>query len=168
MSLIHRLAALGAMLLLCGTVQAQVSYEKHIHPVWERHCSACHGERSPSLAEFDSNEEHYAQMMIGPRMASYTEMLQFVIWPDTGALMRRLDDGSQEDASGRLSRKERRARKAAAAREPGNMYEYLGVDEAERQRNLKLFKAWVGSDAWNLEHWGKWTKAELDHIQALP
>lgn len=169
MSFIQRLTALTGVLLLCGAAQAQVSYEEHIRPVWERNCSACHGERSPSYAEFEANEEHYEQLMTGPRMASYAEMLQFVVWPDTGALMRRLDDGSSKQEAGkRLSRKERRARKDAPASEPGSMYEYLGVDEAERQRNLTLFKAWVGNDAWSLKRWDKWTKAELDRIQARP
>lgn len=168
MALIQRLAALTAMLLVCGAVQAQVSYEQHIRPVWERHCAACHGERSPSYAEFEANEEHYEKLMTGPRMTSYAEMLQFVVWPDTGALMRRLDDGSTQVPGKRLSRKERRAQRNAPAPEPGSMYQYLGVDEAERQRNLTLFKAWVGNDAWSLKRWDDWSKAELDRIQALP
>jgi hypothetical protein len=28
---------------------------------------------------------------------------------------------------------------------PGNMYQYLGATEDERQKNLKLFKKWVGN-----------------------
>jgi hypothetical protein len=54
-------------------------------------------------------------------------------WPDAGALMRRLDDGAN-----------------TADKKPGNMYKQLGDTDAERAENLKLFKAWVGDGAWNL------------------
>lgn len=33
------------------------------------------------------------------------------------------------------------------------MYVNLGADENERQKNLKLFKAWMGEDAWTLKRW---------------
>ncbi len=51
-------------------------------------------------------------------------------------MMRRLDDGQ-----------------STADKKPGNMYQHLGEDEEERQKNLKLFKAWIGEDAWNLKRW---------------
>jgi hypothetical protein len=69
--------------------------------------------------------------------------------------MRRLDDGSN-----------------SAERKPGNMYQYLGTTDAERQANLKLFKAWVGADAWMLKRWEKSgevpaiTKEELGRMRA--
>lgn len=66
-------------------------------------------------------------------MDIYANMLAFVGWPDTGALMRRLDDG-----------------KNAKDGKPSNMYENLGVDETKRQNNLALFKTWVGEDGWFL------------------
>ncbi|MRR36663.1 cytochrome C, partial [bacterium] len=67
-------------------------------------------------------------------------------WPDTGALMRRLDDG-----------------KNAKEGKPGNMYKHLGTTEEERQKNLALFKAWVGN--WNLKKWPEVTKEELDGVK---
>jgi hypothetical protein len=51
------------------------------------------------------------------------------------------------------------------------MYEHLGDDEAQRQQNLKLFKAWVGEDAWNLNRWNARgdvpaiTKEELNKLK---
>ncbi len=50
--------------------------------------------------------------------------------------MRRLDDGK--------------------GGKPGNMYQYLGSTEEERQQNLKLFKEWVGN--WTLKKWKDITK----------
>jgi hypothetical protein len=73
----------------------------------------------------------------------------FVAWPDTGALMRRLDDG-----------------KSAQGGKPGNMYVYLGADDAERQKNLAVFKNWVGDDAWSLKRRDAISKEELLKIKA--
>lgn len=126
-----------------------VTYREHVRPIWEARCSACHGVASPSISEFEANAEHFAARMIGPRMASHAELVQFVVWPDTGALMRRLDDGSSQPGG-----------------EPGNMYVNLGSNEAERQANLAVFKAWVGPGAWNLKHWDEIDKHELDRIRA--
>ena len=33
------------------------------------------------------------------------------------------------------------------------MYRYLGGDDQERQKNLALFKAWLGEGGWNLNRW---------------
>jgi hypothetical protein len=51
------------------------------------------------------------------------------------------------------------------------MYQNLGATEEERQKNLNLFKQWVGKDAWKLNRWearGKVpaiTKRDLDKIK---
>jgi hypothetical protein len=111
----------------------EITYRNDIRPLWEQKCMACHGETAPSLAEFDENKEKYKQLSQGPRMHDYANLIAFVGWPDTGALMRRLDDGANTED-----------------RKPGNMYEKLGADEAERQKNLALFKAWVGEGGWFL------------------
>jgi hypothetical protein len=68
--------------------------------------------------------------------------------------MRRLDDG-----------------KASPGGKPGNMYRYLGGDEQERQKNLAVFKAWVGEGGWNLNRWAARgdvpavTKDQLDKLK---
>jgi hypothetical protein len=77
-------------------------------------------------------------------MNDYANLIAFVGWPDTGALMRRLDDGTN-----------------TKDRKPGNMYENLGADEAERQKNLALFKAWVGEGGWFLGKFNELDKATL-------
>jgi hypothetical protein len=108
------------LLALFATTTAladEVTYRNDIRPLWQEKCMACHGETAPSLAEFDENKEKYKQLSQGPRMDSYANLVAFVGWPDTGALMRRLDDGAN-----------------TKDRKPGNMYENLGADEAERQK----------------------------------
>jgi hypothetical protein len=86
-------------------------------------------------------------------MDSYADLIFFVGWPDTGALMRRLDDG--RNAGGK----------------PGNMYQFLGTSDEERQKNLQTFKAWVGPEGWILKRWSARgnvpgiTKEELDKIR---
>lgn len=122
----------------------EVTYRNDIRPLWQEKCIACHGEAAPSLAEYDENKEKYKQLSQGPRMNDYANLIAFVGWPDTGALMRRLDDGTN-----------------TKDRKPGNMYENLGADEAERQKNLALFKAWVGEGGWFLGKFNELDKATL-------
>jgi hypothetical protein len=51
------------------------------------------------------------------------------------------------------------------------MYQNLGATEEERQKNLSLFKEWVGKDAWKLNRWearGKVpaiTREDMDKIK---
>jgi len=145
--MIRHTTALALVLLvsLSGSAYAQeLSYRKHIRPLWQARCSACHGAASPEGAEFDQNKEKFKALSKGPRMDSYTALVSFVAWPDTGALMRRLDDG-----------------KSTADGTPGNMYVTLGANEQERQKNLALFKRWVGADAWTLKKPDVISKEEL-------
>ncbi|MCX7140889.1 MAG: cytochrome C [Proteobacteria bacterium] len=145
----HATALVLIFLLSAGAYAQDVTYRKHIRPLWEARCSTCHGAASPEGAVFDENKEKFAALSQGPRMDSYTALLSFVAWPDTGALMRRLDDG-----------------KSTADKKPGNMYVNLGNSEEERQRNLALFKQWVGTDAWTLKKPDAITKEELLRIKA--
>jgi hypothetical protein len=77
-----------------------------------------------------------------------------VVWPGTGALMRRLDDGK------------------AAGGKPGNMYQYLGSSDEERAKNLNAIKTWLGDGAWNLNRWKARkdvpgiTKEQLEKVKA--
>lgn len=91
----------------------------------------------PERAAFLLDEKGFAAKLRGPRMDSYERFIAFIAWPDTGALMRRLDDGTSPNAGGK----------------PGNMYGYLGSTDKERAANLKIVKAWVGERAWNLNRW---------------
>ena len=114
---------------------AETTYTKDIKPLFEAKCVGCHGAASPYFGEFDKEPKKFAAAMKGPRMDSYADLIFFVGWPDTGAVMRRLDDG------------------ANAGGKPGNMYQFLGTTDEERQQNLKTFKAWVGPEGWILKRW---------------
>jgi hypothetical protein len=139
-------AALSAVAF--PVVADEVTYREHIRPLWEAQCAACHGAHAPYLGDFDEDKDRYKALNQGPRMDTYADLITFVGWPDTGALMRRLDDGGLHPEG-----------------KAGNMYEHLGADEEERQKNLALFKAWVGGDeAWTPKRWGEITKEELDRF----
>ncbi len=131
-----------------------ITYRKHIRPLTIEKCASCHGADSPYLGDFEEDKKKFEAMMKGPRMDTYADLVFFVGWPDTGAIMRRLDDG-----------------KSAGDGKPGNMYQWLGATEDERQKNLNLFKEWVGKDGWKANRWqarGKVpaiTKEDMDKIK---
>ena len=150
------IATLVVALGSCAAAFAQdITYRKHIRPLWLQKCAVCHGADSPYLGDFDESKKKYEAALKGPRMDTYADLIFYIGWPDTGAIQRRLDDG-----------------KSTADGKPGNMYQYLGATEEERQRNLNVFKDWVGKDAWKLNRWqarGKVpaiTKEDLDRIRA--
>lgn len=136
------------------TLAADVTYRNDIKPLIKAQCGECHGDDAPTLSEFELAKDKYKKEKLGPRTSSYETLLQLVGWPDTGALMRRLDDGIN-----------------TADRKPGNMHKYLGETEEQRAANLKLVKAWVGEGAWNLNRWEKRgdvpaiTKEQLDALK---
>lgn len=154
-TLVMSLAAAGATAAATAAPLQEITYRAVIAPLWRAQCIACHGASSPERADFLLDEKRYADKSQGPRMDSYERFIAFVAWPDTGALMRRLDDGKGKYAGGK----------------PGNMYLHLGATEKERAANLNLVKAWVGEGAWNLNRAGKRgdvpavTKAQLDKIK---
>jgi hypothetical protein len=131
-----------------GPVQAEdVSYRKHIKPLFDLKCLSCHSPNSaPEDQAFKEEKDRSMAKGQGMRMDSYSHLIFYTAWPDTGGLMRRLDDGK--------SGKERKA---------GNMYPHLGSTEEERQQNLKLFKDWVGN--WTLNRWKDITKEEMGGIK---
>lgn len=147
MRILHSLL-LSTLVMSAATQADDVTYRKHIRPLWEQQCAACHGASSPYLADFKENKKKYMEESKGPRMDSYGDLVAYVGWPDSGALMRRLDDGKNH-ASGKA----------------GNMYQYLGADEEERQKNLALFKAWVGEHGWVLKRFKDLTKDELSMMK---
>jgi hypothetical protein len=138
-----------------GSVAQDVTYRKDIKPLVEAKCTVCHGAASPNLEEFQLDQKKYAAAMKGPRIDTYADLVMLIGWPDTGAIMRRLDDGKSPLAGGK----------------PGNMYQYLGGSDEERQRNLQTFKAWVGPEAWILNRFKPRgnvpgiTKDQLEKIQ---
>jgi hypothetical protein len=81
-------------------------------------------------------------------MDTYENLMIFVNGKETGALMRRLDDGKNTKDG-----------------KPGNMYNALGGTGAERSENLELIKKWIGG--WNLKRKGEITEAERKTVKAL-
>ena len=149
-------AALMVLAFGAGSAAAQdITYRKDIAPLWHAKCSVCHNDSAPERADFILDEKGFEAKLKGPRMDTYERFIAFIAWPDTGALMRRLDDGTSPNAGGK----------------PGNMYQNLGSTDAERAANLKIFKAWIGEGAWNLNRWEKRkdvaavTKDQLDKIK---
>jgi hypothetical protein len=157
-NLFKKLTFILLFLLSASAVAAQdVTYRAAISPLWKSKCIACHGAQSPERIDFLLDEKGYAAKSQGPKMDTYERFIAFIAWPDTSALMHRLDDGTSQYAGGK----------------PGNMYQYLGATDVERNANLKLIKAWVGDGAWNLNRWSKRgevpaiTKEQLDKIKVL-
>jgi hypothetical protein len=124
----------------------EVKYTTHIKPLFEAKCTGCHGSDAPEYPEFKADKKKYEAMLKGPRMDGYTYLIFFTGWPDNGALMRRLDDG-----------------KISTGGKSGNMYQYLGATEEERQRNLSIFKEWVGN--WTLKKWPEITKEDMNSLK---
>ena len=120
-------------------IAADVSYRNDVAPLLQAQCADCHfaAAGAPTLQEFDLAKEKYTKDKTGPRLDTYENLLILIAYPDSGAFMRRLDDGSSPYAGGK----------------PGNMYKHLGETDAERAKNLAILKAWVGEGGWNLNRW---------------
>jgi cytochrome c5 len=141
------LAAFTLTVLAATSVQAEeVTWSGTIKQVFEKHCATCHGGDTPEYAAFKKDKDAWVKKGVGMRMETYSHLVSFVGWPNSGALMRRLDDGKNSPEG-----------------KAGNMYQHLGSDEQERQANLTLFKKWSGS--WNLKRWSDTSKDELGSIK---
>lgn len=141
-------AAIGLAVLTASAVSAQEkTWSGSIKEIVEKHCLACHGpDSAPEYPLFREEKEKWVSKGLAMRMDTYSHLASFAGWPNTGALMRRLDDG-----------------KGSKDGKPGNMYLYLGDTEKERQNNLGQFKEWVGN--WSLKRLPETTKEELSGIK---
>ncbi len=124
-----------------------VTYEKEVRPIISQNCISCHGSNAPAIEEFKKNEEGFKKQNKGPRMDSYKDLMIFVNGTDTGALMRRLDDGKHTKDG-----------------KPGNMYIKLGKTDSERAMNLEVIKNWIGG--WTLKRKAEIKEEELKAIRA--
>jgi len=122
------LAVVASAAVALPVMAADVTYRTDVAPMVKKYCAECHAAPdAPSMAEFKLDEEKYKKAKVGPRSDTYEHLLQLVNGNSTGALMRRLDDGTNPYAKNK----------------PGNMYKYLGETEAERAANFKIINAWV-------------------------
>ncbi|PIZ21986.1 MAG: cytochrome C [Comamonadaceae bacterium CG_4_10_14_0_8_um_filter_57_29] len=133
---IKLLTLLVGSALTTAVMAADVTYRTDIAALVKARCADCHGAESPALSEFLTDQKKYKKEKVGPRLTSYEDLVQLAGWPESGALMRRLDDGA-----------------ASPGNKPGNMYRHLGETDEERASNLKLIKDWVGEGGWNLNRW---------------
>jgi len=141
------IAAIGFSILAATATHAQeTTWSGNIREIVEKQCLACHGpESAPEYPLFKKEKEIWLSKGQAMRMDSYSHLVSFVGWPNTGAMMRRLDDG-----------------KGSKDGKPGNMYQHLGTTEKERQQNLGQFKAWIGN--WSLKRWPETTREDLNGI----
>lgn len=152
----YALFAVGLAVSLILTAPATAAPE----PTWRQDvvpivavCADCHGAGAPEYNEWMllGNDK---RKTVAPRMDTYPHFMSYVVWPATGAMMRRLDDGS------------------ATGGKSGNMYQHLGATDEERAKNLKTIKAWLGEGAWNLNRFKAKdnvpgiTKEQLEKIKA--
>jgi len=153
----HRTTLLLAASLLFAAGQAQAQdpgWRKDIEPIVKAKCGACHGASAPIYEEWNLDRKNYEAKNIGPRMDNYVDFMRHVVWPATGSMMRRLDDGKNSGGK------------------PGNMHAFLGANDDERARNLATLKTWLGEGAWNLNRWETRgsvpgiTKEQLDRVKA--
>lgn len=132
------LTTLACATLALPSLAAEVTYAKDIAPMVKKYCGECHSPPdSPTLAEFKKDVEKYKADKVGPSNNTYESLMQLVNGDSTGALMRRLDDGTNPFSKGKT----------------GNMNKYLGETDEERGANLALFKAWVvgqGEAHWDI------------------
>jgi mono/diheme cytochrome c family protein len=136
----------AALFMASTTFAEEATYTKNIRGIFEKHCADCHGSTSPEYPAFKKEAAKWTAEGKGPRMDTYAHLIYYTAWPDTGALMRRLDDG-----------------KGGQGGKPGNMYTYLGDSDEERQKNFALFKSWVGG--WVLKRLPDITKEEILSIR---
>jgi len=108
-----------------------LTWRKDIGPLVAAKCGGCHGASAPEYSDWNLLAED-KRRTVAPRMDTYPHFMSYVVWPATGAMQRRLDDGK------------------AAGGKPGNMYQFLGGSDDERAKNLKTIKDWLGDGAWNL------------------
>ena len=128
--------------------QGAVTYEKDVKSIIQKRCASCHGGNAPTIDEFEKNKEGFKQQKKGPRMDTYANLMTFVNGKETGALMRRLDDGKNTKDGN-----------------PGNMYKTLGGTDVERAENFLVIKKWIGG--WTLKRNAEITDAERRAIKAL-
>lgn len=133
---------LGAAFWLSSVEAQDPKFRTHIKPIFDANCLACHGSTTPEYEQFSAEKEKWLKQGMGMRMDSFRHLVSFVVWPNTGALMRRVDDG-----------------KSAKDGKPGNMYQYLGSTDDERQKNLAVLKTWVG--LWTLKRLPELTREEI-------
>ena len=70
-----------ALFLVAGVSVASwaqdITYRKHIKPLWVQKCAACHDASAPYLGDFDENKKKFEAAFKGPRMDTYADLVFF-------------------------------------------------------------------------------------------
>ena len=119
-------------LLAVPALAQERTWRDDVKPLVDAKCIRCHASTAPEYNDWQLLGE--ANKRTAPRLDTYPHFMSYVVWPATGAMMRRLDDGK---ANGTV----------------GNMYKHLGGSDEERAKNLQIIKEWLGEGAWNLNRW---------------
>jgi hypothetical protein len=83
-----------ALFLASAASSEEITYRKHIKPLFESKCVVCHGsDAAPEYYAFKEDQNKWTAQGQGMRMDTYSHLIFYTAWPDTGALMRRLNDG---------------------------------------------------------------------------
>lgn len=140
----HVITIMAGLSMALPVMAADVSYRNDIAPMFKKLCAECHSQEggAPTMQEYKLNEDKYKkELKVGPRLDTYEHARVLIDGTSTGAMMRRLDDGTHPNAKGK----------------PGNMYDTLGNTPAERAANLKIVKAWIAGEGqeWNLNGIGQ-------------
>jgi hypothetical protein len=147
-----------SVLLLAAVVAVpafadDTTWRKDVGPLIAAKCGGCHGASAPEYNDWMLLGDE-KRSTVPSRMDTYPHFMSYVVWPATGAMMRRLDDGK------------------ASGGKPGNMYRFLGASDDERVKNFRLIKNWLGEGAWNLNRFKARkdvpgvTKEQLEKIEA--
>jgi len=125
-----------------------VKYRTHVKQIFDAKCLRCHGPTVPEYEQFNTEKDTWIKQGLGMKMDSYRQLMSFVVWPNTGAVMRRLDDGKNTKDG-----------------KPGNMYQYLGSTEEEKEKNFASFNQWVGF--WTLKRLPELTNEEILRLDKI-
>ena len=128
----RKLAVLLAAAAASSAGANDLTWRKDIGPMIATRCGTCHGAGAPEYN--DGNLIPQEKRRSVPRMDSDPHFMSSVVWPATGAMKRRLDDGK------------------AAGGKSGNLYPYLGSSNEVRAGNLKMLNDWLGDGTCNLNH----------------
>ena len=110
-----RVLAIVALCGLSASVAAQdLTWRKDIQPLIKDNCGACHGASAPNYEEWNLDSQDFEAEKIDHGLDNYADFMRHVVWPATGAIARRLDDG--KNAEGK----------------PGNMHAFLGATDQDR------------------------------------
>lgn len=140
-----RVCALVVLAMICmafSVFAEDVTYTGQIKGIFDAKCAGCHGGDALEEEVWGKNAKEFKANGVGMKMNTFRTLTDFIVWPNTGALMRRLDNGQN-----------------TKDKKPGNMYQYLGDTEQEREKNLTIFKSWI--PLWKLVRIDGLTKEEI-------